>query len=581
VYPKQFPKMPRLLGALYAAGHKPFDLTIERLVALLRVSLTLFCFVDLLIAPELQIYNRADFELVLVAYAVFGLIVAWLPTFGKIRTGWQLPVHVIDIGVISYLMYFLQSFSSTFFALYVFILLGATFRWHWRGAIWTTASVVALETILFLTDIAFTHFLIQCAFLLIIGGMFAFFGIGYERGADRLNQIAAWPNIDIQAQTASDGHWLDASLAHIANVLQVPRVLVVWAVDQEPYVFMTLWADGKCRQDPVTEDIDGSLVAADLRLETFASEDVELNECFTATSPTRDVDQIISKALQSRFKISSVCSAPFSSYNCSGRLFLLDRSNWGQDYLALADIAAARLCIQLEYYAVCARLEDNAAIRERIRLSRDLHDGTLQSLAAAALQLKIIADHSDGKLGDDLDAIRRLIGNEQRRIRAFVDGRQPSPSQQPIKMRNAIRRSIKNLEQQWGCIIKLQSVKPQDAAVANETLQQIEFLIAEAVANAVQHGEASQVNLAIELTPSEIQMRIADNGHGLSGILGAYNHTELVALAIGPQSILKRITELRGTLSLVSSRNGLELEISFGCKDSGENSREDKVHAVG
>ena len=202
-FPKQISKMSWVFDALYAAGHKPFDLAIERLVALLRVTLTLFCFVDFITAPGLQHYDRSQFVLVLVAYTVFGIIVAWLPTIGKVRTGWQLPVHVIDIGVISYLMYFLQSLSSTFFVLYVFVLLNSTFRWNWQGAVWTTILVFALEVILFSTGSMVSQFLIQCAFLFIVGGMFAFFGVGRERGADRLKQIAAWPNIRVQSQRIS------------------------------------------------------------------------------------------------------------------------------------------------------------------------------------------------------------------------------------------------------------------------------------------------------------------------------------------------------------------------------------------
>ena len=127
---------------------------------------------------------------------------------------------------------------------------------------------------------------------------------------------------------------------------------------------------------------------------------------------------------------------------------------------------------------------------------------------------------------------------------------------------------LKKLEQQWDCVIVLQSITPQDATVANEIMLQLEFLIAEAVANAVQHGSASLINIAIERTPNNIQLRIADNGLGLPGTLGTYSHVELETLGIGPQSILKRVTELRGTLSLVSSRKGVELLVCVKGNDS-------------
>ena len=59
------------------------------------------------------------------------------------------------------------------------------------------------------------------------------------------------------------------------------------------------------------------------------------------------------------------------------------------------------------------------------------------------------------------------------------------------------------------------SITPQDATLSNEIVHQIEFLVAEAVANAVQHGEASDVDVAIERAAAEVKLRIVDDGHGL------------------------------------------------------------------
>ena len=137
--------MTRFFNALYAAGHKSFDLQIERLIVLLRIALTAFCFIVFNTSSALEPQYTAPFELILATYALFGVSVALLPTIGKYRTGWQLPVHLIDIGVVSILMYFIHSVSAAFFILYVFVLMSATFRWNWRGALWTTLALPALH----------------------------------------------------------------------------------------------------------------------------------------------------------------------------------------------------------------------------------------------------------------------------------------------------------------------------------------------------------------------------------------------------------------------------------------------------
>ena len=191
----------------------------------------------------------------------------------------------------------------------------------------------------------------------------------------------------------------------------------------------------------------------------------------------------------------------------------------------------------------------------------------------------MIASHSEEKVRDEIENVRRLVLGEQRRIRAFVDGRQPSAQQQLVNLHDAMQREIQAIERKWGCRILLQSVTPQDATVSGELTRQIEFLLGEAVANAVQHGNASRINIAIERTPNRVELRIADNGGGLAGAIGTYSQTELADLGIGPESISKQITELRGTLSLSSSRNGVVLWIGLACNDQVANKTKYKADA--
>jgi signal transduction histidine kinase len=232
----------------------------------------------------------------------------------------------------------------------------------------------------------------------------------------------------------------------------------------------------------------------------------------------------------------------------------------------MTEAVASRLRIEIEHYALSAVLEETVASRERIRLARDLHDGILQSLTAAALQLKTTASHSDEKVRGEIATVRNLLLSEQQRLRTFVDNRQALDTQQGIILYDEMQRQIEELEQQWGCRVVLQAIRPQNATVPLELTRQIRFLLAEAVANAVQHGNASRVNIAFERTPNDVQLLIRDNGQGLRGTNGNYSQTELAILGIGPQSIFKRITELRGTLSLSSSPKGVELCIGLACE---------------
>jgi signal transduction histidine kinase len=257
-----------------------------------------------------------------------------------------------------------------------------------------------------------------------------------------------------------------------------------------------------------------------------------------------------------------VCSAPFSSDYCSGRVFILDRSHWGDDDLTLVEIVASRLHLELEYYAISLELKETAASRERVRLARDLHDGVLQTLTGAALQLSSVASPMNQEVKQKLDGVRELLLGEQQRIREFVEGRETSPRSKYLNLHDEVQREIARIERQWGCTATL-SATTENATVSPEMIRQLQFLLAEGAANAVKHGNASHIDLKIEQTPSDVRLQIADNGHGMSGIEGTFTQDELAARMIGPQSIAKRVAELGGTLSLSSSGKGVELCIQL------------------
>jgi signal transduction histidine kinase len=571
--------MTRFFNALYAAGHKSFDLQIERLIAFLRVALTGFCFA-VLITSGLNSQLTALFGLMIAAYALFGAVVALLATIGRYRTGWQLPVHIVDIAVVSILTYFIYSVSAAFFILYVFVLMSATFRWNWLGALWTTLALPVLQLAFFevSSPVTAVQFIIEWNFLLMVGGVFVFFGVSRERATERLTQIASWPNIRLQSYT--DIAWLDVSLNHIATVLQAPRVLVLWETTQEPYWFSALFADAKCRHDRTSTNDFAKLVSDELEDEAFAAESLESNECLTLKGTKQIVGPVVNQSIQTRFQILSVCSAPFSGDYCKGRVFILDRSQWGDDDLTLTEIVASRLHLELEYHVLSVELGESAAGRERMRLARDLHDGVLQTLTGAVLKLSSIGPYSGQDIKHKLKAVRDLLLDEQQRIRAFVEGGIPSLQYQHINLLDEISQEIQRIEHRWNCQVVL-SVTPPDTLVPVQLIRQIEFLLAEAAANAVQHGAASRITVAVENVSDTIRLQIVDNGCGLSGINGIYNQSELAAQRIGPQSICKRVAELGGTLSLSSSFKGVALCVELPCNDRTGQKAHEQEYSLG
>jgi signal transduction histidine kinase len=567
--------MSGLPETLYSAGHKPFDFQVERLIALLRVALAAFSIVTFYVDPIRGDQNPTLIVAALIAYAMFGVLVASVPVIGHFRTGWQLPVHMVDIGLISLLLFFLENISKQFLLLYTFVLLGATVRWNWRGAAITTVLLLSLGLLLALLtrvlggpqtgddpNLMTLTLLIQSAFLLVIGGMFTFFGASRERSQTRLAELAAWPPPPTDASEDLDSFPLDTALTHVAAVLQAPRVLVLWEQSDEPFLQITLWTNGRCHQDREPAGAFGNWTAPDLTALTFVSANVSSKRCLTVGGALNLKETLIDSSLESQYRLKSVASAPFTSAICTGRIFMLDKPEWGEDDLTLTEIVASRIGIELEQYILRLKLADTAAVMERIRVARDLHDGILQSLTAAGLKLKAVASDVRDGTKSTIDDVRRLLFDEQRRIRVFVEERQKSTGQSKLALDPKMREIIENSQRHWGCHSAL-SVTPEDTEIRSGLARQLDFLLAEAIANAVRHGQASRIDVRVEMSSDRLLLWIKDNGHGLVGVAGVYDLTELAAAKIGPVSLKNRIAELKGSLTLSSSSEGVELRIDL------------------
>jgi signal transduction histidine kinase len=400
--------------------------------------------------------------------------------------------------------------------------------------------------------------LVENAFLLVIGGMFTFFGASRERSQERLAELAAWPPAATNASGGLDAFPLDTALSHVARVLQVPRVLVLWEQSDEPFLHIALWADGRCHQKQQSVDASGDWTAPDLTTMAFASADVSSKQCISFGGTKTSKEPLISRSLEAEFQLKSIATAPLTAAICTGRIFMLDKSDWGEDDLTLTEIVASRIAIELEHYALRLRLADTAAATERIRVARDLHDGILQSLTAAGLQLKAVASGLAAGSKSVIDDVRRLLLDEQQRIRLFVEERQKPIGPSKLALLSKMQELIDKNERHWGCHIAL-SVTPEDSEIQSGLARQLDFMLAEAIANSVRHGQASHIDVTVKTSSDRTLLQIKDNGHGLAGATGVYNLTELAARKIGPVSLRNRIAELGGSLTLSSSPQGVEL----------------------
>jgi len=561
--------IPRSLGKIsHFVGIVPtdiFDAPAERLIARGRVVLCTLSMLALHLEPTPPTGYAVVIYITLIFYCLFaGLLIAW--------TSWRIPtfvesqfIHTADIAFMSIFMFLIEGPTSPIFASFTFVLLAATLRWDWQGVVITVAILALLLLIAGIIEVLdparadndLNKRLINGAYLVTAGGMLAFVSALREHNRGRLARLADWP-----AHQFPKGNLptLATALAQAAAILEAPRVLVLWEEAEEPYVNVAQWQSGTFRQARKIAGTYGTLVHRDLASSAFLTESAERAFLLGHHGPAR-LSGLFDDELREDFSIRSVATAPFTGTICSGRVFILDRSSWNDADLLLSEIIASRTGVELDRQALQLQSEEGAAIRERIRLTRDLHDGVLQSLTAASLQLKLSNAAASHEVYSRLEIVMQLLTKEQRRIREFVEGTALKEiSKGDVILGRDLRQLLSETAQHWDCATSL-SVAPADMKVSRALRVHLSLMLAEAVANAVRHGGASNIDVAIEKDQNHLVVNVRDNGRGFGGPFVRYDHKELVASGFGPVSLRERVGELGGSLTISNSSMGAELEI--------------------
>jgi signal transduction histidine kinase len=452
-------------------------------------------------------------------------------------------------------------------------LLAATLRWNWRGALVTAsllATVFVAVALLFgsVGSVAYDDLnrtIVRTGYLLVAGGMLGYVGAYKEQSRRRIAQLAAWPVPERDNPPEPDlGHSvpLVKAFAHSAQIMRGRRVLVIWEQAEEPFRHVALWSESGLEYSRERADRFGKLVAEDYADAAVSIAGSPRSGTLAGVGQDRP-PSIIDDDLQRSYGIRDALTAPFCLPLCSGRAFILDRYGSSDDDLQLVALVSMRLGVEFEHLAMRAQVEEAAMLAERGRLAHDLHDSTLQSLAAANINLKMGARQAGGDLADHLTRIRQNLIDEQRRIRDFVEEhRSPVKKAQMVHLAEEVTPRLQRLEHEWDCKIELH-INPPDPKMRLELAHHARHLLTEAVSNAVRHGGASRVVISVASCPPCLEIRVSDNGRGFEELNGEYDDAAISALRVGPRSLHTRVKKLHGKLSLRTGPTGSELTLEM------------------
>lgn len=150
-----------------------------------------------------------------------------------------------------------------------------------------------------------------------------------------------------------------------------------------------------------------------------------------------------------------------------------------------------------------------SAEAERARLARELHDSPLQQLAGTIKRLELVPEaHAE-------EAALRQVAAELRRLTSELH----PPVLDDLGLAAAIQHLVDQAEPQAGVRLVAEIADHTGLARADRPSEEVELnlfrIVQEAVGNALQHADASNVRVAGEVSAQRVRLSVEDDGVGL------------------------------------------------------------------
>src|SRR5215471_17208011 len=178
----------------------------------------------------------------------------------------------------------------------------------------------------------------------------------------------------------------------------------------------------------------------------------------------------------------------------------------------IAELQAAQRALEMARQ----RGAELAALRERERLARDLHDSLGHVLVALSVQLEAVQRLyavDPARASAQVDALKDLTRASMAELRRALEGLR-TPGLGDRSLPQALHALSREVGARAGMEIRCQVVEGTDALgpAVSEALWR---MAQEALTNVEKHAHARHVQVSVEMTPHAVIMRISDDGCGL------------------------------------------------------------------
>jgi len=238
----------------------------------------------------------------------------------------------------------------------------------------------------------------------------------------------------------------------------------------------------------------------------------------------------------------------------SGRVLLVNpRYRYAERDLRWLEQIVRQAGPPLDNVFLMRHLRARAVEAERSRISRDLHDGILQTLLSLIMQLGVLSQKSGQKsdsVGEDLARLQKTVQQESEELRKFVT------DLRPLRVASADLRELmlgfaERFRNDSRTAVDL-FIEDRNLRIPDRICREVFQIYREALNNIKKHANAGHVVVKLGQDEAKVILVVDDNGRGFS-FSGRYTSEELDNLRLGPISIKERTRSVGGTLTLESN----------------------------
>jgi signal transduction histidine kinase len=207
----------------------------------------------------------------------------------------------------------------------------------------------------------------------------------------------------------------------------------------------------------------------------------------------------------------------------------------------------------LENVFLTRSLRARAIESERSRISRDLHDGILQTLLSLIIQLDVLKTRVTGnpeKAAREVANLQKIVQQESEELRRMVTDLRPVRVES-ADMRELMLGFAERFRSEYGLAVDL-FIDDHNRHLPDRICRELFQIYRESLHNIKKHAQASHVVVKLTQDESNVFLVVDDNGRGFS-FSGRYSSEELDRLRLGPISIKERTRGVGGTLTVESN----------------------------